>query len=289
MIAGKQLKILLAGCGDIGQRLGESLSSVHQCFGLRRNVKKIIGPITPIQADLSNGAQLQSVFKQKFDIVVATLTPDEFTEVGYRHAYVDTALCLTEALKMMSILPRLVIWVSSTGVYGQSEQWVNESSPTKPSNFSGKALIKAEQIISGLSCDTCIVRFSGIYGGERKGILKSVLSGVGRPKFPKQWSNRIHIDDCIGSLNHLIERHVSGLPLQKIYIATDCEPVTQHELRKWISAQLKITLTEQSSDSSLRCRLSNKRLLDSGFIFKFPTFREGYKSLISGIIADRLK
>jgi nucleoside-diphosphate-sugar epimerase len=174
-------------------------------------------------------------------------------------------------------------------VYGENHKWVDENSPTNPNTFSGNALLKAEQIIGDLSCDTCVVRFSGIYGNKRKGILKSVLKGVGRPKFPQQWSNRIHFDDCVGTLNHLIERHASGCSLERIYIATDCEPVTQHELRKWISAQLKITLTEQSSGVSIRSRLSNKRLLDSGYAFKFPTFRKGYKSLIADTIKNSPK
>jgi hypothetical protein len=65
--------------------------------------------------------------------------------------------------------------------------------------------------------------------------------------------------------------------------------VTQHELRKWISAQLKITLTEQPSGGPIRRRLSNKRLLDSGYVFKFPTFREGYKSLIADTIKNSPK
>jgi nucleoside-diphosphate-sugar epimerase len=283
------LKILLAGCGDIGQRLGEILALQHECFGLRRDIKKISGPITPLQANLTDRPQILSILNQEFDVIVATLTPDELTESGYRRAYIDTASSLAEVLKITPKMPRLVIWVSSTGVYGENHKWVDEESPTNPNTFSGNALLKAEQIISDLPCDTCVVRFSGIYGNKRTGILKSVLSGVGRPKFPLQWSNRIHFDDCVGTLKHLIERHASGFSLESIYIATDCEPVTQHELRKWISAQLKITLTEQPSGGPIRRRLSNKRLLDSGYVFKFPTFREGYKSLIADIIKNSPK
>ena len=286
---GKQLKILLAGCGDIGQRLGENLALQHECFGLRRDIKKISGPIIPLQANLTDRPQILSILNQEFDVIVATLTPDEFTELGYRRAYIDTASSLAEVLKITPKMPRLVIWVSSTGVCGENHKWVDEDSPTDPNTFSGNALLKAEQIISDLPCDTCVVRFSGIYGNKRTGILKSVLSGVGRPKFPLQWSNRIHFDDCVGTLKHLIERHASGFSLESIYIATDCEPVTQHELRKWISAQLKITLTEQPSGGPIRRRLSNKRLLDSGYVFKFPTFREGYKSLIADIIKNSPK
>lgn len=286
---GKQLKILLAGCGDIGQRLGENLALQHECFGLRRDIKKISGPIIPLQANLTDRPQILSILKQEFDVIVATLTPDEFTESGYRRAYIDTASSLAEVLKITPKMPRLVIWVSSTGVYGENHKWVDEDSPTDPNAFSGNALLKAEQIISDLPCDTCVVRFSGIYGNTTKGILKSVLNGVGRPKLPLQWSNRIHFDDCVGTLKHLIENHASGFSLESIYIATDCEPVTQHELRKWISAQLKITLTEQPSGGPIRRRLSNKRLLDSGYVFKFPTFREGYKSLIADTIKNSPK
>lgn len=286
---GKQLKILLAGCGDIGQRLGENLGLQHECFGLRRDIKKISGPIIPLQANLTDRPQILSILKQEFDVIVATLTPDEFTESGYRRAYIDTASSLAEVLKITPKMPRLVIWVSSTGVYGENHKWVDEDSPTDPNTFSGNALLKAEQIISDLPCDTCVVRFSGIYGNTTKGILKSVLNGVGRPKLPLQWSNRIHFDDCVGTLKHLIENHASGFSLESIYIATDCEPVTQHELRKWISAQLKITLTEQPSGGPIRRRLSNKRLLDSGYVFKFPTFREGYKSLIADTIKNSPK
>ena len=286
---GKQLKILLAGCGDIGQRLGENLGLQHECFGLRRDIKKISGPIIPLQANLTDRPQILSILKQEFDVIVATLTPDEFTESGYRRAYIDTASSLAEVLKITPKMPRLVIWVSSTGVYGENHKWVDEDSPTDPNTFSGNALLKAEQIISDLPCDTCVVRFSGIYGNTTKGILKSVLNGVGRPKLPLQWSNRIHFDDCVGTLKHLIENHASGFSLESIYIATDCEPVTQYELRKWISAQLKITLTEQPSGGPIRRRLSNKRLLDSGYVFKFPTFREGYKSLIADTIKNSPK
>ena len=286
---GKQLKILLAGCGDIGQRLGENLGLQHECFGLRRDIKKISGPIIPLQANLTDRPQILSILKQEFDVIVATLTPDEFTESGYRRAYIDTASSLAQVLKITPKMPRLVIWVSSTGVYGENHKWVDEDSPTDPNTFSGNALLKAEQIISDLPCDTCVVRFSGIYGNTTKGILKSVLNGVGRPKLPLQWSNRIHFDDCVGTLKHLIENHASGFSLESIYIATDCEPVTQHELRKWISAQLKITLTEQPSGGPIRRRLSNKRLLDSGYVFKFPTFREGYKSLIADTVKNSPK
>ena len=114
-------------------------------------------------------------------------------------------------------------------------------------------------------------------------IVSEVESGIGRPAEPEYWTNRIHSEDCAGVINYLIEENLSQKPLDSLYIATDCEPVTQHNLREWLAAQLGVSLTEQPSRPGLLRRLSNKRLIQAGYQFKFPTYREGYRSLINGL------
>ena len=69
------MKILLAGCGDIGQRLGEILALQHECFGLRRDIKKISGPITPLQANLTDRPQILSILNQEFDVMCNAIDP----------------------------------------------------------------------------------------------------------------------------------------------------------------------------------------------------------------------
>jgi len=199
------LKILLAGCGDIGQRVAARFADEHQCFGLRRNPEQLPVFINPLKADLTNSEELVGIFSQDFDVVIATLTPGARTEEAYQKAYVDTATALVSSINNAKYQPKIVIWISSTSVYGDSSnQWLEEESPVNPASFSARALKKAEDIMTAVSCDLTIVRFSGIYGPGRLALLNSVKNGICSPAQPKQWSNRIHSDDCAGFLVHLV-------------------------------------------------------------------------------------
>ena len=160
---------------------------------------------------------------------------------------------------------------------------MDERSLAQPTSFSSQALLQAERNIGQLCCKHIVVRFSGIYGPGRHRLISEVESGIGRPAEPEYWTNRIHSEDCAGVINYLIEENLSQKPLDSLYIATDCEPVTQHNLREWLAAQLGVSLTEQPSRPGLLRRLSNKRLIQAGYQFKFPTYREGYRSLINGL------
>ena len=274
------MKILLAGCGDIGKRTAMQLAG-HQCFGLRRQPDELPSSIQPIAGDMTNTDQLVGILDQQFDVVIVTLTPDSFTEQAYRESYLAGAQALASAMDLVSSRPKLVLWVSSTSVYGNSQgKWVDESSPTLPESFSGKVLLEAEQVIRALPCCYSIVRFSGIYGPGRERLLSQVRAGKGRPAEPQQWSNRIHADDCAGILAHLIDHFADGLGLDPVYIGSDCSPVTQHDLRNWMAAQLGVTVEDEIvAQKSIR-RCSNQRLLQAGYKFIYPSYKEGYLSLI---------
>lgn len=278
------MKVLLAGCGDIGQRLATKLDPSYQCFGLRRSPFVFSDRITPIVADMTDQQKLTNIFTGKIDVVVATLTPSSRSEAAYNKAYVETSKALTTVVNQAAYQPKLVIWVSSTSVFGDcSSGWVDERSLAQPTSFSSQALLQAERNIDQLCCKHIVVRFSGIYGPGRHRLISEVESGIGRPAEPEYWTNRIHSEDCAGVINYLIEENLSQKPLDSLYIATDCEPVTQHNLREWLAAQLGVSLTEQPSRPGLLRRLSNKRLIQAGYQFKFPTYREGYRSLINGL------
>ena len=275
------MKILFLGCGDIAQQTALQLADQHQCTGLRRNPKNLTADLTAVAADITDPKQMESVLSQKFDILVVTLTPEEFTEQAYRAAYIAAAESIEIAVAAVKKSPKLVIWVSSTSVYGdQQGAWVDESSPPQPTSFSGRILLQAEQIIKRLPCATTIVRFSGIYGPGRTRMLNQVRAGKGRPAEPKQWRNRIHSEDCAGVLAHLIDLLARGQTVQPIYLASDSEPVTQHQLRSWLATQMAVKLVEEAAEPSPVRRCSNRQLLESGYRFKYPTYREGYLSLI---------
>ena len=62
------MKILLAGCGDIGQRVADRFADEHQCFGLRRNPEHLPVFINPLKADLTNSEDLGGIFSQDFEV-----------------------------------------------------------------------------------------------------------------------------------------------------------------------------------------------------------------------------
>ena len=112
-------------------------------------------------------------------------------------------------------------------------------------------------------------------------MLSQIKAGKGRPALPEQWSNRIHSDDCGGVIAHLINRVAAGKPIETVYLATDSAPVTQHDLRTWMAGEMGVTLTDEIVVQNAVRRCSNQRLLDSGYEFIFPSYKEGYLSLMA--------
>jgi nucleoside-diphosphate-sugar epimerase len=275
------LKILLAGCGDIAQRTALQLDPDYTCYGLRRNPQNLPNRIQPLAGNITDVARISAILSQQFDVMVVTLTPDSFTEQAYRESYLKGAQAIAEAIEQGAVAPKLVLWASSTSVYGDNDgDWVDETSATNPQSFSGQILLQAEQVISSLPCASSIVRFSGIYGPGRTRMLNQIRAGKGRPAEPKQWSNRIHSDDCGGVLAHLINCFAAGETLQALYLGTDNVPVTQHDLRTWLAGEMQVQLEDEFVVQNAVRRCSNQRLLAAGYQFTYPSYKEGYLSLM---------
>ncbi|MEM6378745.1 MAG: SDR family oxidoreductase [Bacteroidota bacterium] len=97
------------------------------------------------------------------------------------------------------------IFISSTSVYGAQNGVVTEETPTIPSTNSGKALVQCEQMfLQTPNCQTSILRMSGLAGGNRKAGRflagkKDLPNGQGKV-------NLVHLEDCIGVIEALIEQ-----------------------------------------------------------------------------------
>jgi hypothetical protein len=79
----------------------------------------------------------------------------------------------------------------------------------------------------------------------------------------------------------LVRAFDAGKALETLYLATDCAPVTQHELRGWLAEQLNVELIDEIVEQKAIRRCSNQRLLDSGYEFLYPSYKVGYKVLIA--------
>ena len=278
----KREKCLIVGFGDLGRRLATRLTALdYAVFGVSRSQRKESG-VELSQCDATDAAQVTQLFAQAFDILVIILTPDEASDAGYRRAYVDSMANITQLLQRQTWQPRLVLFVSSTGVYGQADgSWVDESSPTAPTRYSGRRLLEAERLLLDTKLPGCAVRFSGIYGPGRERLLNQVRRGEPCLREPGAFTNRIHAEDCAAVLTHLIERQAAGAALAPVYLASDQAPVARWEVMQWLAAEMAVPLEVVESDSGRTTkRCSNKLLRASGFEFSYPSFREGYGALI---------
>jgi nucleoside-diphosphate-sugar epimerase len=277
-------RILIAGCGYVGIALGERLiEEGHTVWSLRRQTSLLPQAIRPLAADLTSAESLKCL-PQQLDFIFYTAAAESSTDEAYRSAYVTGFRNLICALRAQNQNPKRLIFTSSTAVYAQSAgEWVDENSPTAPEHFSGRRLLEAEQVLLGGPFPGIILRLGGIYGPTRTRVVDLVRHGEAVCKGETHFANRIHRDDCVGILRHLM---ILDHPMQ-VYLGVDCEPAELCEVYRWIAARLGSPPPRVDSASSItqRKRRSNKRclnarLLASGYDFKFPTFREGYGAIL---------
>jgi nucleoside-diphosphate-sugar epimerase len=277
-------RILIAGCGYVGTALGvELVRHEHDVWGLRRKVAALPPGIKPLEADLGLPGTLREL-PPELEYVVYLASPSGADDALYRAAYADGLHNLLSALDAAGQRPRRLLFASSTAVYGQQGgEWVDETSPTEPRHFSGRRLLQAEERLAASGWAATVVRFGGIYGPRRMRLVDAVRSGRATyPPDPPRYANRIHRDDCVGVLHHLLK-----LPSpESLYLGVDCEPVDRATLFNWLAGALGAPPPRrahapdtQASRGNKRCR--NERLLASGYTFRHPTFREGYSALLA--------
>ena len=278
-------RILIAGCGYVGSALAARLvEDSHQVWGLRRRPGVIAGGVERIEADLAVPGTLRDL-PGGLDYVVYTAGPSGRDDALYRTAYVEGPMRLLEALERQAQNPRRMLFVSSTSVYGQSNgDWVDEGSPTEPEQHTGRRLLEGEEVLRSGPFPSTVVRFAGIYGPRRTRLLDRVRSGraIYVPGAPR-YTNRIHRDDCAGVLRHLLSQEE---PLD-LYIGVDDEPAPEDTVLSWVAGALGAPaprpawaeeVKELARSTNKRCR--NQRLVESGYSFRYPTYREGYTELI---------
>lgn len=280
--------VLIAGCGDVGTELGVRLvEDGHTVWGLRRHCDTLPSSLHALPADLTKPATLQ-VLPPGLDVVFYTAAPSSSSADNYRATYVDGIRHLLVALETQGHDLRRFIFTSSTGVYAQEAgEWVDESSPTEPVYFSGRELLIGERAVLNSLFPATVVRLGGIYGPGRTRLIDSVRQGTAVcTDGPPVCTNRIHRDDCAGALQHVMQLAQPD----RVYLAVDHDPADQCTVLCWLALQLGLPppQKETAADSQTRLHRSNKRcsnrkLVATGYEFRYPTFREGYGALLAAM------
>lgn len=275
----KQTRVVVVGCGDIGSRVAVLMQKkgwlVH---GLRRNTARLPTGIMPIAADLNQPECPSDWPQQPIDYVVYAMAAQSMSEAGYQQSYVQGQRHIYSWLAQHQQQPKRVIFVSSTGVYGQNDDsWIDEQSPTEPKRWSGQIMLDAEQCAMQSGHPATAVRLTGIYGPGRNMLIERVRDGYHAPHL-HSYTNRIHADDAAGLIATILQADAQGQAVESVYLGVDNEPVEQAEVAAWLQQQLKVSsvsgLVLQPRSGSKRC--SNARARALGWEPQYSSYREGY-------------
>ena len=277
-------RVLLAGCGDLGTRLGLRLvDQEHEVIGLRRRVAELPDAFETIAMDLTRlgapergraGDAVRSDPRlDALDAVIITLTPDESTRDGYERSYLHGLRGLAHVLESQ---PGRVILVSSTRVLAEDPtRVITEDAPLAPGSGPGEVLAAAESEAAELFDHLTIVRPAGIYGPGRTRLIDSVRRGQ---QFNHQrWTNRVHRDDLV----HGLERLALDPEPPDLVHAVDSLPAQMGEVVAFIADRLGVSVPGHIEDE----RPGGKRIDGTRFgslvgELKFPTYRDGFASML---------
>jgi len=273
---------LIAGYGKLGRPLAESLANDHNVFSLHRSPPGSgADTVEHIIADVTRANTLQGQLPDDLDYLVYCLSPSERSPEAYKAVFVDGFRNVRDALPSQTRLKR-VFFVSSTSVYHQdNHDWVDEGSPTYPEKYAGRILCEAEQAVQHCGHPATVIRFSGIYGGPRNRLIEQVRNGNARYSSEPRLTNRIHQEDCVGFLKHLLEQDMREHSIEPLYLASDSHPAELNEVLEFIASKLAVSLktAEPGQDVSRRSgnkKCSNRRMLASGYSLRYPDYISGY-------------
>ena len=288
-------RVLVVGCGDVGQRVAKPLarrarvlaltSSVARCDALRA-----LG-VVPLVGNLDDPSSLRRLAGLATRVLHLAPPPGEGLDDPRTHA-------LLAALSLRSV-PRALVYGSTSGVYGDCQgAWVSESRPVAPFPRRAMRRVDAEDAVRHWGrrwagdARTLILRIPGIYAPDRAGGTPRERLLRGTPVLRREddvFTNHIHADDLARACDLALWRtraqrvvqvcDESDLRMGDYFdLAADLYqlPRPQRVARKAAEDTLPLMLLSFMSESR---RLDNTRMRRELRVrLRYPTVREGLAS-----------
>jgi len=205
-------KISILGCGWLGFSLGQFLlKKGYSVLGSTTRVEKLeelkTAGIQPFLIKLPNEInEKESLEFFQTDVLILNIPP------GRKHPNVEMHH-FEQIEKVMDMLKKgtigKVVFVSSTGVYGNENQVATEVDAPNPTRGSTKAIVTVEQFLQEqANFQTTILRMGGLVGGDRK--AGRFLAGKTDVKNGNAPINMVHREDCIGVIDEILKQDIWG-------------------------------------------------------------------------------
>lgn len=277
--------VLVVGAGYVGMPAAGLIAATGTRVTAVRRSSDVEVPagVDLVAADVLTDDGL-SRLPRDADAVVIALSPGGRDPERYRAVYLDA---VSRVVAHQEVPPSLVAVTTSTAVYGQADgSVVHEDSPTEPSRDTAKVLVEAEAHLAGMARESGIatvsLRLAGIYGPGRTRLIEQVRDGEATCD-EVTVSNRIHRDDAASAIAHLVAMPPSEVPA--VLNVVDDAPTPLCEVLRWLAGQVDaapptvVDPGEGSSRSGAKI-VTNQRLRGLGWVPTFPTYREGFTSLL---------
>ena len=185
-------------------------------------------------------------------------------------------------------------YLSTTGVYGDRQgEWVDENSPLTPSTKRGEKRLKAEtdwlSLYESNNLPVHLFRLAGIYGPDSNQLEKVAAGTAKRRRKPGQVFSRIHVEDIAGIVIASMKKPNPG----QAYNVCDDEAAPPQDVVTFAAHLLNMepppeVMFDPKDMSAMGLsffaeskRVSNEKVKSElGYVFKYPTYREGLKALL---------
>lgn len=204
-------KIGVIGCGWLGLPLAiELVNKGYYLKGTTTTREKLTTlsshQIDPFLVQLNPaliGDDLKTFFN--VDLLIINIPPKRNQSLA--NDYLDKMSNIAVAIKDSSISK--IIFVSSTSVYPEDKMVVTEETAIDVNSSSAISLYNAEEIFRNLeNVETTVIRMAGLIGPNRH----PGRFFAGKENIPNGLApvNLIHLDDCIGIIQMVIEKEIWG-------------------------------------------------------------------------------
>jgi nucleoside-diphosphate-sugar epimerase len=210
-------RLLIIGCGDVVRRALPQLLRRWRVYALVRQHDPALSAlgVTQLRGDLDCRATFTRVAGLAHAVLHSAPPPDN----GLLDARTRR---LVAALRRRESLPRRLVYISTSGVYGDcGGAQVDETRTPAPTTARAQRRLDAERCLRRFgrqsSCRVAILRAPGIYAADRLP-LERLRKGLPLLRAEEDvYTNHVHADDlaqmCIAALR--------CAPAQRIYNATD--------------------------------------------------------------------
>ena len=282
------LRKFVIGCGYLGLRVAKKWREAgHTVYVTTRSEKRSEElrrqGFEPYLLDITNPNRPTSL--PAVDTVLYAVGYDRHSGASREDVYCSG---LTNVLAQLPMVDDRLIYISSTGVYGQAAgEWVDETSACDPTREGGRVCLAAEDLLrsSPFGERAVILRLAGIYGPSRVPFLDRLRNGEPLPVATEGYLNLIHVDDAVASV---IAAESARLP--NLYLVSDGNPVVRRTYYEAIARQLNLEATFADPDPSTargQRGLSSKRVRNERILhnlklrLQYPTYEVGLDQILA--------